>query len=116
VRKDNSPTKYPRGSSAQRGYDARWRRARAEYLNRHPLCVYCQQLGRLVPASVVDHVKAHKGDRHLFWNQGNWQALCQPCHDSHKARLERGGVLRGADADGIPLDPGHHWNCPPTDG
>lgn len=75
-----------RGTSAQRGYTARWQRARKRYLAEHPLCVECEKQGRLTPATVVDHVIPHKGDRRLFWDQGNWQSLCKRCHDKKTAR------------------------------
>ena len=72
---------YVRESAAERGYDARWRRARARFLRAHPLCADCQREGRLIPASVVDHIVPHRGDAALFWDQANWQPLCKPCHD-----------------------------------
>ena len=75
-----------RGSAASQGYDGRWRRVRKRYLARHPLCVFCRQAGRITPATVVDHIKPHKGDRVLFWDESNWQALCKPCHDAKTAR------------------------------
>ena len=82
-----------RGSAASRGYDARWRKARALYLNRHPLCAECRRHGRTVAASVVDHIQPHKGNRTIFWDERNWQALCKPCHDTKTAR-EDGGFGR----------------------
>jgi 5-methylcytosine-specific restriction endonuclease McrA len=69
-----------RPSAARRGYGPRWRRARAAYLARHPLCVPCAAAGRLAPATVVDHVVPHRGDPVLFWDERNWQGLCKPCH------------------------------------
>ena len=79
-----------RGSAAARGYGARWRKARALYLSRHPLCAECLRLGRTVAASVVDHIRPHKGSRTLFWDERNWQALCKPCHDAKTAREDGG--------------------------
>lgn len=70
-----------RGSANERGYDSRWRIARARYLKRHPLCVICKREGRLTPATVVDHIIPHRGDRQLFWDITNWQPLCKGCHD-----------------------------------
>ena len=70
-----------RGGAVYRGYDRRWREARAAYLRRHPLCVYCQAEGKLTPATVVDHVLPHRGDMKLFWDVNNWQALCKEHHD-----------------------------------
>ena len=70
----------------------------------------CTAAGRVTMATVVDHIEPHKGDPELFWDEDNWQGLCKPCHDGAKAELERTGRIRGCDADGLPLDPGHHWN------
>lgn len=56
------------------------------FLRRNPLCVECEKQGRLVPATVVDHVIPHKGDYEKFWNESNWQALCKSCHDRKTAR------------------------------
>lgn len=70
-----------RGSAAARGYDRRWQKARKLYLQAHPLCVRCLEAGRYTKATVVDHIKPHRGDTKLFWDQDNWQALCKPCHD-----------------------------------
>ena len=70
-----------RGGAAERGYDARWRRARARFLRAHPLCVSCQREGRLSPASVVDHIIPHRGDKELSWAQNNWQPLCARHHN-----------------------------------
>lgn len=99
-----------RANSAGRGYDRRWRKARATFLMNHPMCVMCQAQGKTTAASVVDHRIPHKGNTRLFWDRKNWQPLCKPCHDRHKARQEHTGTLQGAGADGLPLDSGHHWN------
>jgi 5-methylcytosine-specific restriction protein A len=78
-----------RPSAACRGYGPRWRRARAAYLRHHPLCVPCREAGRLVRATVVDHVVPHRGDQKLFWDEANWAALCKRCHDAKTAREGR---------------------------
>jgi 5-methylcytosine-specific restriction protein A len=80
-----------RPSAAARGYGARWRRARAVYLARHPLCAACQAAGYIKPSTVVDHVVPHRGDPKLFWDEANWAALCKPCHDAKTAREGRWG-------------------------
>jgi 5-methylcytosine-specific restriction protein A len=77
-----------RGTAAQRGYGARWRRARAYYLAQHPICVRCGDI-----ATVVDHSTPHKGDTVLFWDKSNWQSLCKQCHD-RKTAIEDGGFGR----------------------
>ena len=101
---------YPRGSAASRGYDSRWRKARALSLPRHPLCRMFEQVGRITPATVVDHIKPHKGDQALFWDEANWAALCAQHHNSTKQRIEKRGHEIGCTVDGVPLDKGHHWN------
>ena len=70
-----------RGGSAIRGYDASWRKARALFLRQNPLCSECRRNGTLTPATVVDHIVPHRGDKELFWDQQNWQPLCKDCHD-----------------------------------
>ena len=47
----------------------------------HPLCVQCLKEGHAVTATVVDHIRPHRGDPVLFWDEKNWQSLCKPCHD-----------------------------------
>jgi 5-methylcytosine-specific restriction enzyme A len=81
-----------RPSAARRGYGPRWRRARAAYLAQHPLCVPCAATGRLVAATVVDHVVPHRGNPVLFWDEANWQGTCKPCHDAKTAREGRWGA------------------------
>ena len=77
-------------TSHERGYGSAWQRARRAYLMRHPLCVMCTREGVTTAAEVVDHIQPHRGDKELFWNETNWQALCKLHHDSDKARQEHG--------------------------
>lgn len=69
-----------RGGAAERGYDAEWRVERKRFLREHPLCVECMKTGKLRAATVVDHIIPHRGDKRLFWDRRNWQALCKDCH------------------------------------
>ncbi|MBI1189025.1 MAG: HNH endonuclease [Alphaproteobacteria bacterium] len=100
-----------RGSSNARGYGSKWQRARKNFLAKegNQLCVYCLREGRVTEAKVVDHKVPHKNDPILFWDSKNWQPLCKPCHDSVKRAEELSGKVRGADIDGMPLDPSHPW-------
>ncbi|EJZ7017196.1 HNH endonuclease [Salmonella enterica] len=105
-------------------YGSKWDRARLVFLREHPLCVMCQEQGRVVLATVVDHIKPHRLKealrskdpasialaQKLFWDRKNWQGLCKPHHDSTKQRMEKSGRIVGCNADGIPLDPGSHWH------
>jgi len=79
-----------RGTSAQRGYGARWQKARKIYLREHPLCVKCLEEGQVTAATVVDHIIPHKGDYGLFWDVDNWQSLCER-HHNEKTAKEDGG-------------------------
>ena len=88
-----------------------WKQLRLDHLAKEPLCVYCQQEGRLTPATVVDHIKAHNGDLGLFYSRGNLQSLCKLHHDSSKQKAESNKVNDiGCDENGFPLDPEHHFN------
>ena len=71
-------------SARKRGYDASWQRERVVYLAANPYCRRCN-----APATVVDHIQPHKGNRTLFWNRSNWQPLCTTCHSSAKQAAER---------------------------
>jgi 5-methylcytosine-specific restriction protein A len=88
---------------------AQWKRLRLNWLTNNPVCVLCWQLNKVTPATVVDHKTAHKGNTELFYSDANLQSLCKPCHDTTKARQEHRGYLQGCNANGLPLDPKHHW-------
>ena len=96
-------------TAAQRGYGHKWRVARLKFLQANPLCVYCKEDGRVELATVVNHVIPHQGDQELFWDVGNWQAVCATHHDSTIAREEHRGVKIGGDELGQPIDPNSHW-------
>ena len=57
-----------------------WKKARVRVLSRQPLCVHCMKHDVITPAIDVDHIKDHKGDRALFFNENNLQPLCKRCH------------------------------------
>lgn len=51
----------------------------------------CRMCGRLegdTSMLVADHVVPHRGAEAMFWDAGNLQALCKPCHDGAKQRSE----------------------------
>ena len=86
-----------------------WQSIRHHRLQADPLCKFCLEQGRATPANTVDHIRRHQGNEALFFDYSNTQALCKRCHDSVKQRFEKSGVWVGCDADGLPLDPKHHW-------
>ncbi len=67
----------------------RWRTARSRFLKANPLCVRCKDNGTITPATVVDHIKPHRGDKTLFWDENNWQSLCKSCHDKKTMTEDR---------------------------
>ncbi|MDR7147058.1 5-methylcytosine-specific restriction endonuclease McrA [Rhizobium sp. BE258] len=73
-----------RPSARERGYDAEWQRESRSFLSVYNSCRRCGQR-----ATLVDHIKPHRGDKILFWDRSNWQALCVPCHSSWKQSQER---------------------------
>ncbi|MDR5172993.1 HNH endonuclease [Methylobacillus flagellatus] len=114
LHRPNAPTKAERDKrhDARRSaeqpwrhwyWSARWRRIAKKQLTEHPLCATCDKEGRIVPATVCDHIIPHRGDADLFWN-GERQSLCATCHSRDKQAEERGGRARQAvGADGWPV-------------
>lgn len=82
-----------RGTSAQRGYGRRWQRLRLMFLRANPLCVMCQEEGRVTAATDVDHILAKRDGGGDDWE--NLQALCHSCHSRKTAREIRRAERRG---------------------
>ncbi|MFO1099039.1 MAG: HNH endonuclease signature motif containing protein [Xanthobacteraceae bacterium] len=72
--KQKAAAEQRRPSAREGGYDSAWRAKRAAFLLKHPRCA-CGAV-----ATVVDHVRPHKGDARLFNDPNNWAALCASCH------------------------------------
>jgi 5-methylcytosine-specific restriction protein A len=87
-----------------------WYRLRTKQLLKEPCCRYCDGVGHVVMATIVDHIIPHKGDVDLFHDPDNLQSLCKVHHDSTKQREEKTGVIIGGKENGYPVDPAHHWN------
>ena len=84
----------------------RWKKRRRAQLRVHPLCAICLQRNLVVPATTVDHVEPHQGDRHKF-EFGTLQSLCTLCHDSVKRTIEQRGYSTEIGVDGWPIDARH---------
>ena len=70
-------------------YDYRWRKLRAMYIAKHPLCAECESAGRLTPATEVHHIVAVAdggSDR-----DENLQPLCKSCHSRKTSEESRFG-------------------------
>ena len=68
---------------------------RPAQLLRNPFCRECAAAGRRTPATVVDHVKPHRGDWSLFTDETNLQSLCKFHHD-RKTAMEQAQDRRAA--------------------
>jgi 5-methylcytosine-specific restriction enzyme A len=75
-----------RPTACQRGYNGTWAQARKLFLKANPMCA---RPGCKHPATVVDHIQAHKGNMKLFWNRANWQSLCAHHHNAWKQSQEK---------------------------
>ena len=73
--------KNDRAYASERGYGSKWQRERRKFLESNPFCVKCYEEGHITMATVVDHIKPHRGDKKLFWDRGNWQPLCEHHHN-----------------------------------
>lgn len=76
------------GSTIRSLYDYRWRIYSQDRLRRYPLCAEHEREGRIVAATLTDHIEPHRGDYETFWDPGNHQSLCDHCHNSKKQREE----------------------------
>ena len=79
-----------KGTSADRGYDYRWRKLRNRFIAQHPHCAECLKRGVITMATDVDHIIPHRGDARLLYDENNLQSLCKSCH-SRKTATEDGG-------------------------
>lgn len=69
---------------------ARWRKLRWAVLLRDSFT--CQRCGKLegnTSLLVANHKRPHRGDERLFWDEGNLETACKPCHDGAIQREER---------------------------
>ena len=110
-------SKYDQRSEAAREWrklynTAEWKRLRAAQLAKEPACRFCLAFNPEAPspATVVDHIIPHKGDRDLFFDPDNLQSLDAPCHDQLKRQVELTGYHSMMGQDGFPLDPRHPFN------
>ena len=74
-----------KGASAKRWYGYRWQKLRNRFIAQHPFCEQCMKQGRLTIATDIDHIKPHRGDPILLFDEENLQALCHACHSPKPA-------------------------------
>lgn len=61
-----------------------WENYSKKYLETNPKCYACGSRSQ-----AVDHLKAHKGDKLLFWKADNLLPLCHKCHNRATALFDR---------------------------
>jgi hypothetical protein len=86
----------------------RWIHRRDLQLQAEPLCAHCLLIGKIEPATIVDHVEPHRGNWTAF-HTGKLQSLCRLHHDIKRAEEFR-GFSTACDSEGYPLDPKHPWH------
>ena len=64
-----------RPSRSARGYNSTWKRVRARFIRRNPLCAECQGL-----AEEVHHIVSIRERPDLRLVESNLQSLCKSCH------------------------------------
>lgn len=70
--------------TAERGYDAVWRRFRRWFIIRHPVCEDCERM----PTREVHHRKKVAEYPELRCVESNCLGLCKPCHSIRTKRGE----------------------------
>ena len=74
---------------------ARWRRLRLKVFLRDLFKCQRPECGRSYAYTsqlICDHIKPHRGDERLFWDEENLQTLCKPCHDQMKQQEEQASL------------------------
>ena len=70
--------KFIRRPESKKFYNYQWRKLRARFLNKNPLCEICKSKGRYTTATEVHHIKPlSEGGTN---EETNLKALCKSCH------------------------------------
>ncbi len=78
--------KYERAPDTRKKYGNEWRRVRARYVAKHPLCERCLKEGRITPVEEVHHIiPVNRGGTNA---ESNLMSLCKSCHN--KIHIELG--------------------------
>lgn len=71
-----------RGNSAERGYDAAWRKVRELKLSQDPLCQMClDEDNHIKSATMVHHIKPIETHPELRLDMDNLMSLCNRHHE-----------------------------------
>jgi 5-methylcytosine-specific restriction protein A len=69
-----------------------WKQQRINQLSQKPLCASCLLQGKVVQATVVDHIFPHRQDSTKF-KANNFQSLCVSCHTNKTLEENNGKYL-----------------------
>ena len=69
-----------------------WKQQRINQLSQKPLCASCLLDGRVVQATVVDHIFPHRQNSEKF-KINNFQSLCVSCHTNKTLEENNGKYL-----------------------
>lgn len=94
-----------------------WQHLRQAKLSSQPVCEACERRGVTRLAKAVDHVVAINKGGDAFPALDGLMSLCEACHNSKTARMDRGNSkgasrFKGCDVNGDPLDPEDEWLKP----
>lgn len=78
-------------AAIDRMYDHAWEKYRTVYLKINHQCYACP-----APATVVDHLRPHKGDEKLFRQTDNHIPLCAKCHNTVTSLYDRNFKIGGS--------------------
>jgi hypothetical protein len=89
--KQFSPNREVKGATQFNGrakidalYDsAKWKAYSKKFLTHNKRCYACGNT-----SEVTDHIKIHRGDESLFWNETNYIPLCIRCHNTITAKFD----------------------------
>jgi 5-methylcytosine-specific restriction enzyme A len=68
-------------TTAQRGYDHRWRKLSEHIRTENPLCKRCESLEIVTPSTEVHHIVPITQNPALRYELSNLIALCRECHE-----------------------------------
>lgn len=70
-----------------------WKRCRAAYIARHPLCEDCKERGLIVPSAYIHHIEhltpENVRDPEIAYGDTNLRALCFDCHEKAHGRKRK---------------------------
>lgn len=80
--KDRAEGKYVRDADCPYYNTARWHKISRVWRSQHPLCAECLKNGKFTEGEVTDHIVPWPICKDYFFDESNFQTLCQKCnHD-----------------------------------